>query len=64
MTVEQLALAFAATLIAAIAAGALSGMRIGTEALGAQLAGYLGGLYGMIAGGAAAVIGLVIVAVL
>lgn len=41
---------------AALGAGALSGVRIGKEALGAELAAYMGGLYGIISGSVAVVL--------
>jgi hypothetical protein len=41
---------------AALGAGALSGLRIGKEALGAELAAYMGGLYGIVAGSVAVVV--------
>ena len=50
-------------LIVAAAAGALSGMRIGADALGAQLAAYMGGLYGLLSGTAAVLVGLVLLAI-
>ena len=43
---------------AALGAGALSGIKIGGAELGNELASYMGMLYGLIAGGAAVVIGL------
>lgn len=46
-------------LAASLGAGALSGIRIGKDALGAQLAAYMGGLYGIISGIAA--VGLTVV---
>jgi len=49
-------LALAAGLAAAMGAGALSGLRIGKDALGAELATYMGALYGGLAGGAAVVV--------
>ena len=42
--------------LAALGAGALSGLRIGKDALGAELAAYMGGLYGILAGSLAVVI--------
>lgn len=41
---------------AALGAGALSGIRIGKDALGTELAAYMGGLYGIIAGSVAVVL--------
>lgn len=43
-------------LAAALGAGALSGVRIGKDALGAELAAYMGGLYGIISGSVAVVL--------
>ena len=43
-------------LAAAIVAGTLSGMRIGKDALGTELAAYMGGLYGIISGSVAVVL--------
>ena len=43
-------------LVAALGAGALSGLRIGKDALGAELAAYMGALYGGLAGGGAVVV--------
>ncbi len=55
-------LALVVGIVAALGAGALSGIRIGGAELGNELASYMGMLYGLIAGGAAVVIGLVLVA--
>jgi hypothetical protein len=41
-------------------AGALSGLRIGKEALGAELAAYMGALYGFISGSAAVVLTILV----
>ena len=49
-------------IIAAMGAGALSGIRIGGAELGSELASYMGMLYGLITGGTAVVIGLVLLA--
>ena len=49
-------LALVAGLAAALGAGALSGLRIGKDALGAELAAYMGALYGWIARGGAVVV--------
>jgi hypothetical protein len=43
-------------LAAALGAGALSGIRIGKDALGTELAAYMGGLYGIISGSVAVVL--------
>lgn len=55
-------LAFVAGILASLAAGAVSGLRIGKEALGAELAAYMGGLYGLLAGGAATAVTIIILA--
>ena len=52
----SLAVGFAAALIA----GALSGLRIGKESLGVELAAYMGGLYGILAGSVAVIITTII----
>jgi hypothetical protein len=52
ITLLSLNLGFAA----ALGAGALSGIRIGKDALGAELAAYMGGLYGIISGSVAVVL--------
>lgn len=49
-------------ILASIGAGALSGLRIGGAELGNELAAYMGMLYGFIAGTAAVLIGLLLVA--
>ncbi len=43
-----------------IGCGALSGLWIGKDALGAQLAALMGGLYGVMAGGIGVGIGLIV----
>lgn len=43
-------------LATALAAGAASGLRIGKDALGAELAAYMGGLYGIVSGSVAVVL--------
>lgn len=53
-------LALVLGIAAALGAGAVSGMRIGKDALGAELAAYMGGLYGLLSGMAAVVVGLTI----
>ena len=53
-------LALVLGIAASIGAGALSGLRIGKEAIGAELAAYMGGLYGILAGTGAVVIGLIV----
>jgi hypothetical protein len=47
--------ALLAGILGALGAGALSGIRIGKDALGAELAAYMGALYGFLAGGIAVV---------
>lgn len=49
-------------LAAALGAGALSGLRIGKDALGAELAAYMGGLYGIVAGSVAVVLAVLVLA--
>lgn len=46
--------------VAAIVSGIVVGLAIGKEAIGAELAGGMGGLYGFLGGGAAALIGLTV----
>lgn len=46
--------------IGALIAGALSGLRIGKDALGTELAAYMGGLYGILSGSVAVVISIII----
>ena len=60
----ELTLASIVGIAAAMGAGALSGIRIGGAELGNELASYMGMLYGLIAGGAAVVIGLILVSVI
>ena len=59
----ELILALIVGIAAAMGAGALSGIRIGGAELGNELASYMGMLYGLIAGGTAIVIGLILVSV-
>lgn len=49
-------------LAAALGAGALSGIRIGKDALGTELAAYMGGLYGIVAGSVAVVLAVLVLA--
>ncbi|MDP7150273.1 MAG: hypothetical protein QGI70_04755 [Paracoccaceae bacterium] len=58
----ELILALVLGVLAALGAGALSGIRIGGAELGNELAAYMGMLYGLIAGGAAVVIGVALIA--
>lgn len=60
----SLVLALIAGLATSIAFGAFSGLRVGGEALGSELAMYMGGLYGLIAGAATTVIGIVVLSIL
>lgn len=64
MTVMFFFGALLAGLFTAVAAGALSGLRIGKEALGAELAAYMGGVYGFISGLVAVGLGLIIMALI
>lgn len=56
----MIAFALVAGVLGALGAGALSGLRIGKDALGAELAAYMGALYGFLAGGLAVVVTTVI----
>jgi ABC-type phosphate transport system permease subunit len=49
---------------AAAAAGSVSGVRVGAEALGRELAAGIGGLYGLLAGIPAVVLGLIVLALI
>lgn len=49
---------------ASLGAGSLSGIRIGKDALGAELAAFMGGLYGILAGIVAVVLGLIVLTLL
>lgn len=60
MTVTSLLSLFLLALVLALAAGAISGMKIGAEALGKELAAMMGAFYGPTAVLPAAVVGLVI----
>ena len=53
-------LALVAGIAGALAGGALSGLKIGGAALGNQLAAWLGGLYGLLAGVPGVVIGIAV----
>lgn len=57
----EILIAFIVGIVAALAGGAISGIRIGGADLGRDLAAYIGMLYGLIAGGGAVVIGLIAV---
>ena len=56
----MIAFALVAGVLGALGAGALSGLRIGKDALGAELAAYMGALYGVLAGGLAVVVTILI----
>ena len=56
----EIIIAFIVGILAALAGGAVSGIRIGGADLGRDLAAYMGMLYGLIAGGGAVVVGLVL----
>jgi len=51
-------------LAAALGAGALSGVRIGKEHLGTELAAYMGGLYGIISGSAAVILTVLVLSLI
>ena len=53
-------LALALGIAVSFGAGALSGFWIGKEALGAELAAFMGGLYGLMSGVVGVSIGLII----
>jgi hypothetical protein len=52
--------ALATGCLAALLTGAVGGVAVGKSALGTELAAYMGGLYGAIAGGAAVVATVVV----
>lgn len=56
----EIVIAFIVGILAALAGGAVSGIRIGGADLGRDLAAYMGMLYGLIAGGGAVVVGLAV----
>jgi len=58
--IVTLILGLIAGLLASIVGGALSGLRIGKDAMGAELAVYMGGLYGILTGSLAVVVTLII----
>lgn len=60
MPIFTFVLAAVSGLIAAAAAGALSGARLAGHDLGIRLAAYLGGLYGLLSGLGAVAAGLLI----
>ena len=53
-----------AGIAAAMAAGALSGVKIGGEHIGNELAAYMGSLYGFLSGTAAVAVGLIVLLML
>jgi len=61
MGVAELLFAIVVGVLAALAAGALSGIRVGGEAIGTELAAYMGGLYGVLSGIVAILIGVAVV---
>ncbi len=60
MDIGVIILSLVLGIAAALGCGALSGMRLGAEALGKELAAYMGGLYGFLAGVPAVIVGLII----
>jgi len=64
MDIITLIIALVAGIAAAMAGGALSGMKIGAGALGADLAAYMGVLYCFLAGSIGVVAGLVVLGIM
>ena len=64
MTTSIFVLSLILGVAAAVAAGSLSGIRIGAEALGRELAMGIGGLYGLLAGVPAVIVGLIVLALI
>lgn len=64
MTAILILLSLALGVSAAAIAGALSGLRIGKDALGAELAAYMGGLYGIMSGVGAVILTVLILALI
>ena len=60
MEIATLLIALVVGILAAMGGGALSGLRIGGEHLGKELAAYMGSLYGLLSGSLAVIIGLLI----
>lgn len=58
--VAYLILCLVAGLAASLAGGAASGLYVGREALGAELATYMGSLFGLLAGAGAVLLGLIL----
>ena len=55
-----LILSLIAGVLAALIAGALSWLRIGKDALGTELAAYMGALYGLLSGSIAVVVSTIV----
>lgn len=64
MIIVSVLLAWGLGLLCATAAGALSGVRVGADALGRELASFMGGIYGLLAGVFAVTIGLALAGLL
>jgi len=60
MSVGLVILSLLAGIGAAATAGAFSGMRIGAQTLGSELAAYMGCLYGLVAGAIAVTAGVLV----
>jgi hypothetical protein len=60
MSVGLVILSLLAGFGAAAAAGAFSGLRIGAQTLGSELAAYMGCLYGLVAGAIAVTAGVLV----
>lgn len=60
MEILLFVLALVLGVAASLGGGALSGLRIGKAALGAELAAFMGGLYGVLAGAAGVLVGLIV----
>ncbi len=58
--IPALLIALGAGILAALIGGMTSGLAIGREALGAEIAAGMGGLYGILSGAAAVFIGLLV----
>ena len=56
----DLILSLALGVLTALAAGAVSGLTIGAKVIGAELAGSMGGLYGLLSGFFAIIIGSIV----
>ena len=55
---DSAALALAVGIVAALLGSTLGGVLLGAKALGAELAGFMGALYGLVAGSAGVALGL------